>query len=60
MATIKDISKVAGVSPGTVSRALSPSKNKFVAEETKQKVKTIADQLGYEYDSSAKKSEEHN
>lgn len=56
MATIKDISKVAGVSPGTVSRALSPSKNKFVAEETKQKVKTIADQLGYEYDSSAKKA----
>ncbi|MCP9332951.1 substrate-binding domain-containing protein [Lentilactobacillus hilgardii] len=56
MATIKDISKAAGVSAGTVSRALSSDKSKFVAKSTKQKIKAIADSLGYEYDSDSKDS----
>ncbi len=30
MATIKDIAKLANVSPGTVSRALSPEKSEYV------------------------------
>ncbi|GAF35865.1 LacI family DNA-binding transcriptional regulator [Lentilactobacillus farraginis] len=51
MTTIKDISKAAGVSAGTVSRALSLDKNKFVAKETRKKIRDIADKLGYEYDS---------
>ncbi|GAD16116.1 LacI family DNA-binding transcriptional regulator [Lentilactobacillus otakiensis] len=49
MATIKDISKLAQVSPGTVSRALSPDKSEYVAKETRDKVRRVADKLGYKY-----------
>lgn len=49
MATIKDISKLARVSPGTVSRALSPDKSEYVAKETRDKVREVADKLGYKY-----------
>lgn len=49
MATIKDISKLANVSPGTVSRALSPEKSEYVAKETRDKVRQVADKLGYKY-----------
>lgn len=49
MATIKDISKLAHVSPGTVSRALSPDKSEYVAEETRNRVRRVADKLNYKY-----------
>ncbi|ANZ60298.1 LacI family DNA-binding transcriptional regulator [Secundilactobacillus paracollinoides] len=47
MATIKDIAKLAQVSPGTVSRALNVEKESAVAPETVERVKKIATQLGY-------------
>ena len=45
MASIKDIAKIAGVSISTVSYALNGS-NK-VTEETRQRIKKIADDLKY-------------
>ncbi|REE93139.1 LacI family transcriptional regulator [Paenibacillus taihuensis] len=45
MATIKDIAKIAGVSTTTVSRALNGYDD--VSKETKEKIKTIADELDY-------------
>jgi len=45
MLTIKDIAKAAGVSVTTVSRALNGYDD--VNERTRQKIKTIADQMGY-------------
>lgn len=45
MATIKDIARVAGVSPSTVSRALNDSD--LIQIETKDKIKEIAKQLNY-------------
>ncbi|KRK87269.1 LacI family DNA-binding transcriptional regulator [Lentilactobacillus sunkii] len=49
MATIKDISKLAHVSPGTVSRALSADKSEYVAKETRDRVRQVADKLNYKY-----------
>jgi len=46
MVTIKDIARVVGVSPSTVSRALSDSP--LISEKTKQNVKEVAQRLGYE------------
>ncbi|WP_411679178.1 LacI family DNA-binding transcriptional regulator [Clostridium thailandense] len=43
--TIKDIAKLANVSHTTVSRALNDSP--FINEETKNKIKAIAEQLNY-------------
>lgn len=45
MYTIKDVAKLAGVSPSTVSRTLS--KRIFVEEETRQKVLKAVDELNY-------------
>lgn len=45
MATIKDIAKIAGVSTTTVSRALNGYDD--VSKQTKQKIKSIADELDY-------------
>lgn len=45
MATIKDIARRAGVSPSTASRALND--NPRISMATRQKVKTIARELGY-------------
>lgn len=45
MPTIKDIAKKAGVSNATVSRALRDSP--LIKDETKLKVRKIADELGY-------------
>ncbi len=56
MATIKDISKLAHVSPGTVSRALSPEKSEYVAKQTRDKVRQVADKLGYKYSLEPKQS----
>jgi len=45
MSTIKDVAKLAGVSPSTVSRALS--NRIFVEEETRQKVLKAVEELNY-------------
>lgn len=45
MSTIKDVAKLAGVSPSTVSRTLS--NRIFVEEETRQKVLKAVDELNY-------------
>jgi len=46
MVTIKDVARVAGVSPSTVSRALNDSP--LIREETKERIRRIAEELGYE------------
>jgi LacI family transcriptional regulator len=46
MTTIKDIARVAGVSPSTVSRALNDSP--LIREETKARIRVLASALGYE------------
>jgi LacI family transcriptional regulator len=46
MVTIKDVARVAGVSPSTVSRALNDSP--LIREETKDRIRRIARELGYE------------
>jgi len=46
MVTIKDIAQIAGVSPSTVSRALNDSP--LINEETKARIRRIAEELGYE------------
>ena len=44
--TIKDIAKAAGVSPSTVSRTINDHYS--ISEETKQKVRQVMDELGYD------------
>lgn len=46
MVTIRDIAREVGVSPSTVSRALSDSP--LISEKTKRRVRKIAQKLGYE------------
>ncbi len=43
--TINDIANLAGVSKSTVSRYLN---NKDISDSTKEKIKTIIDEYGYE------------
>lgn len=45
MATIRDVAKLAGVAPITVSRVLN--KSSYVGAETRRKVEWATDQLGY-------------
>ncbi len=45
LSTIKDIAQAAGVSVSTASRALN--NNPRISLKTRQRVKEIADQLGY-------------
>lgn len=47
MATIKDIAKLAGVSPATVSRVLNYDPDLSVGIETKQKIFEAAEELSY-------------
>ncbi|MDO5650242.1 MAG: LacI family DNA-binding transcriptional regulator [Gallicola sp.] len=47
MATIKDIAKLAGVSPATVSRVLNNDRNITVRDETRTRIFNTAEQLGY-------------
>lgn len=44
--TIRDVARTAGVSPSTVSRALSPDGT--VSESTRERVRAAADRLGYQ------------
>ena len=50
--TIKDIAKIAGVSHSTVSRCLNDSP--LVSEKTKEKIKKIAKELHFEFNSNAR------
>ncbi|WP_071131009.1 LacI family DNA-binding transcriptional regulator [Enterococcus timonensis] len=52
MVTIKDIARLAGVSHTTVSRALNDSP--LIKDETKEKIKTLAEELHYVPNFSAK------
>ncbi|EOH78859.1 LacI family DNA-binding transcriptional regulator [Enterococcus malodoratus] len=47
MATIRDIAKLAGVSPATVSRVLNYDQELSVAQETKQRIFEVAEDLNY-------------
>lgn len=47
MATIKDIARLAGVSPATVSRVLNYDNGLSVALETKKKIFEVAESLNY-------------
>jgi LacI family transcriptional regulator, galactose operon repressor len=47
---LKDVARVAGVHPATVSRALDPGKMWLVRRETRAKVQAVARELGYRGD----------
>lgn len=47
MATIKDIAKLAGVSPATVSRVLNYDESLSVGDETKRRIFKTAEKLNY-------------
>lgn len=47
MATLKDISKIAEVSPATVSRVLNNDARLSVADETRARIFEVAEELGY-------------
>lgn len=55
MATLKDVAKLSGVSPTTVSRILSRDTNFSVKEETREKVLKAAEELGYKKQNSKMK-----
>ncbi|PKM51972.1 MAG: LacI family transcriptional regulator [Firmicutes bacterium HGW-Firmicutes-7] len=50
--TIRDIAKIAGVSPSTVSRCLNDST--VISEKTKKRIKQIAEELGFEFNANAR------
>jgi LacI family transcriptional regulator len=45
--TLRDMALVAGVHPGTVSRALNPETEALVRDETVRRVRQVAQELGY-------------
>lgn len=45
--TLRDVARLAGVHPGTVSRALNPETRALVNEQTAQRVLAAATELGY-------------
>ena len=47
MATLKDIASLANVSIATVSRVLNQDASLSVTEETRHRILTVADELGY-------------
>jgi LacI family transcriptional regulator len=49
-ATLKDVARIAGVHPGTASRALDPSKMWLVTPKTRARIESAARQLGYRPD----------
>lgn len=52
MITIKDIAKIAGVNHSTVSRSLNDSTE--ISSKTKERIKKIADDLGFEFNNNAR------
>jgi LacI family transcriptional regulator len=46
-ATLRDVARIAGVHPGTVSRALNPATEALVRDATVRRVRQVAEQLGY-------------
>ena len=46
--TIKTIAKAAGVHPSTVSRALAPTTDGHIGDDTVKRIRALADSLGYE------------
>jgi LacI family transcriptional regulator, galactose operon repressor len=46
-ATLRDVARLAGVHPGTVSRALNPQTRSLVNERTARRVLEAAEELGY-------------
>ena len=52
MASLKDISKICGVSVATVSKALNDHKD--IGEETKATIKRVAKEMGYSPNLSAR------
>ncbi|MQA88238.1 MAG: substrate-binding domain-containing protein [Streptosporangiales bacterium] len=46
-ATLRDVARHAGVHPGTASRALNPRTRRLVNDETAERVREAAEQLGY-------------
>ena len=50
--TSKDVAAMAGVSQSTVSRVLSDGDTGLISEETAQRVRQVAHQLGYSQESS--------
>ncbi len=52
MASLKDISKLCGVSVATVSKALNDHKD--IGEDTKQHIKKVAKEIGYSPNLSAR------
>jgi LacI family transcriptional regulator len=46
-ATLRDVARIAGVHPGTVSRALNPETEALVRDETVRRVREVAAELGY-------------
>ncbi|AJE83449.1 LacI family transcription regulator [Streptomyces albus] len=46
-ATLRDIARMAGVHPGTASRAMNPDMEHLVNEATARRVRHAAEQLGY-------------
>lgn len=52
MITIKDIAKIAGVNHSTVSRSLNDSPE--ISLKTKEKIKKIAEDLGFEFNNNAR------
>lgn len=53
-ATLKDVARLAGVHPATVSRALDPMRSELVNESTRERIQTVADELGYHVNSFAR------
>lgn len=51
--TLKDVAERAGVHISTVSRALDPQKSSLVGEQTRDRVRTAAEALGYRGDALA-------
>jgi LacI family transcriptional regulator len=45
--TLRDVARIAGVHPGTVSRALNPATEGLVNDETVRRVRDAAETLGY-------------
>ena len=54
---LSDIAERVGVSTVTVSKALSGQKG--VSEEVREKIRSIAEELGYQQPSAARKSQNH-